>query len=63
MPFGTDATLVLIQGDQMTSFKLEDEFVEVSYSQRNEDFEAEAIFVGHGISALSLAGMITKTST
>jgi len=48
---GTDATLVSIQGDQTTSFKLEDEFVGVSYSQLTEDFEAEAIFVGHGISA------------
>lgn len=48
---GSDATLDMIKGNQTTSFKLDEEFVGVSYSQRAEDFEAEAIFVGHGITA------------
>ena len=48
---GPDATLVSIKGDEKSSFKLEDEFVGISQTQRSEDFDAEAIFVGHGITA------------
>lgn len=48
---GKDATLASVKGNEATPFKIEDEFVGVSYSQKTEDFEAEAIFVGHGISA------------
>ena len=32
-------------------FKLEDEFAGTSKTQRSEDFDAEAIFLGHGITA------------
>lgn len=46
-----DATLAMIKGSDSTPFKLDEEFVGVSYSQQSEDFDAEAIFVGHGISA------------
>ncbi len=41
----------MIQGGKSTPFKLEEEFVGMSHTQRSEDFDAEAIFVGHGISA------------
>ena len=48
---GSEATLDMIKGEVTTSFKLDEEFVGVSYSQRVEDFETDAIFVGHGITA------------
>jgi Zn-dependent M28 family amino/carboxypeptidase len=48
---GADATLAMLKGPDARSFKLDEEFVGVSYSQQNEDFEAEAVFVGHGITA------------
>ncbi len=48
---GKDATLSFVKGTGATPLKLEDEFVGVSYSQKTEEFEADAIFVGHGISA------------
>ena len=48
---GPDATLASIKGNDTAAFKLEDEFVGTTYSQRNEDFEADAVFVGHGITA------------
>lgn len=48
---GPKATLAIVKGDALTSFKLEDEFVGVSRTQVTEDFDAEAIFCGHGITA------------
>ncbi|QVL34279.1 M28 family peptidase [Telmatocola sphagniphila] len=44
-------TLSFSKGNDITLLKLEDEFAGMSYSQKDEDFEAEAIFVGHGITA------------
>src|SRR5437870_6572383 len=48
---GPKATLAFVKGDQTTAFKLEDEFAGVSKTQQSEDFDAEAIFLGHGITA------------
>src|SRR5688572_8817784 len=48
---GPKATLAMTRNGETTPFKIEDEFAGVSYSQRSEAFDAEAIFVGHGISA------------
>jgi Zn-dependent M28 family amino/carboxypeptidase len=49
---GPKATLAFTKPDRTTiEFKLEDEFAGVSKSQQSEDFDAEAIFVGHGITA------------
>ena len=48
---GPTATLAFTKGDQTTAFKLEDEFAGVSKTQQSEDFDAEAIFLGHGITA------------
>lgn len=48
---GPTATLSFTKGDKSTSFKIEDEFAGVSKSQQSEDFDAEAIFLGHGITA------------
>src|SRR6516165_7502713 len=45
---GPKATLAVIKNDQTVAFKLEDEFVGVSKTQQSEDFDAEAIFLGHG---------------
>ncbi|MBI3823005.1 MAG: M28 family peptidase [Planctomycetes bacterium] len=45
------ATLSFTKNGQTTAFKIEDEFAGVSKSQQAEDFDAEAIFVGHGITA------------
>ena len=41
----------MTNGVELTPFKLEDEFVGVSKTQQSEDFDAEAIFLGHGITA------------
>lgn len=46
-----DATLHYIKDDKSQSLRLEDEFVGVTHLQQSVDFEGEAIFVGHGISA------------
>jgi Zn-dependent M28 family amino/carboxypeptidase len=46
-----DATLEMIQGKDKIPFKLEEDFAGYPHTQQSEDFEAEAIFVGHGISA------------
>ena len=48
---GPKATLAAIKGDQTIAFKLEDEFAGVSRSQVTEDFDADAVFLGHGITA------------
>jgi Zn-dependent M28 family amino/carboxypeptidase len=48
---GPTATLAMVKGNDTTSFKLLDEFAGVSKSQQSEDFDAEAIFCGHGITA------------
>jgi Zn-dependent M28 family amino/carboxypeptidase len=48
---GPTATLAFTKGDQTTAFKIEDEFAGVSKTQQPEDFDAEAIFLGHGITA------------
>ena len=48
---GAKATLQAMQGDKVTAFKYEDEFVGQALTQQPEDFEAEAIFLGHGITA------------
>ncbi len=45
------AKLAMILGNKYTPFKLEDEFAGVSKTQVSEDFDAQAIFVGHGITA------------
>jgi Zn-dependent M28 family amino/carboxypeptidase len=46
-----DATLKMVKGNETTSFKLDEEFVGVTHTQRSEDFDGDAIFVGHGITA------------
>lgn len=48
---GDGSTLEMIKGNETTSIKFDEEFVGVSYTQQSEDFDAEAIFVGHGITA------------
>ncbi len=48
---GPKATLAFVRGAEKTAFKLEDEFAGVSRTQQSEDFDAEAIFLGHGITA------------
>jgi hypothetical protein len=48
---GPKATLAMVKGGETTPFKIEDEFAGVSQSQKSEDFDADAIFVGHGITA------------
>lgn len=48
---GPKATLTAIKGDEAIAFKLEEEFVGTSKTQQPEDFEAEAVFLGHGITA------------
>jgi Zn-dependent M28 family amino/carboxypeptidase len=48
---GPKATLAFSKGEQTTAFKLEDEFAGTTKTQQSEDFEADAIFCGHGITA------------
>lgn len=48
---GPDLSLQMINKEENIPFKLSEEFVGVSYSQKSEDFQADAVFVGHGISA------------
>jgi Zn-dependent M28 family amino/carboxypeptidase len=48
---GRGATLAAVKGGETISFVLEDEFVGQSKTQQTEDFDAEAIFLGHGITA------------
>jgi Zn-dependent M28 family amino/carboxypeptidase len=48
---GPGASLAAIKGNDSISFKLGDEFVGQSLTQQSEDFDAEAIFLGHGINA------------
>ncbi len=48
---GPKATLAFTKGGATTAFMLEDEFAGVSKTQQSEDFDAEAIFLGHGITA------------
>lgn len=45
------ATLGFVNQGETVPFKIEDEFAGVSYSQQSEDFEADAVFCGHGITA------------
>jgi hypothetical protein len=48
---GAGATLAATKGEQRIEFALEEEFAGQSKSQQSEDFDAEAVFVGHGITA------------
>jgi Zn-dependent M28 family amino/carboxypeptidase len=48
---GPKATLSAVKGPRTVDFALEEEFVGTSYTQQTEDFDAEAIFLGHGITA------------
>lgn len=48
---GPKATLAFTKGNETTAFKLEDEFAGTCKTQQSEDFEADAIFLGHGITA------------
>jgi Zn-dependent M28 family amino/carboxypeptidase len=48
---GPKATLSAVKGDQTIAFRLEEEFAGTSKTQQSEDFDAEAIFLGHGITA------------
>jgi Zn-dependent M28 family amino/carboxypeptidase len=50
---GPKATLSAtgIKSNKFINFKLEDDFAGTSKTQQSEDFDAEAIFVGHGITA------------
>ncbi len=45
------ATLAASKGDKTVAFAFGDEFVGQCQSQKSEDFEADAIFLGHGITA------------
>jgi Zn-dependent M28 family amino/carboxypeptidase len=48
---GSKATLSATKGGDTIDFRLDEEFVGQSQTQQTEDFDAEAIFVGHGITA------------
>ena len=48
---GPKASLEMAKGKESFPFKIEDEFAGTSKTQQAEDFDAEAIFVGHGITA------------
>lgn len=48
---GPKATLAAIRGEEEVRFKLADEFAGTALTQQSEDFEADAIFCGHGITA------------
>lgn len=48
---GQGATVELVKGANVSPLKMEDEFAGTNNTQENEDFEGDAIFVGHGISA------------
>ena len=48
---GPKATLAATKGNETINFKIEDEFAGFSKTQQSEDFDAEAIFLGHGITA------------
>lgn len=48
---GTDATLELTKGCETKVFKFDDEFVGVNHTQQAEEYEGDAVFVGHGITA------------
>jgi Zn-dependent M28 family amino/carboxypeptidase len=48
---GPGATLSAIKGDHKIDFRLEEEFVGHSKTEQPEDFDAEAVFLGHGITA------------
>lgn len=49
---GNDSTLAALKGNEKIDFALEEEFVGQGRSQQPvEDFDAEAIFLGHGIVA------------
>lgn len=48
---GAELSLDAIGGNKTTSFKILDEFVGINNTQQSEDFDAEAVFVGHGITA------------
>ncbi|MBM4068178.1 MAG: M28 family peptidase [Planctomycetes bacterium] len=48
---GPKARLAAIKGEESVAFKLGDEFAGTALTQQPEDFEAEAIFCGHGITA------------
>jgi Zn-dependent M28 family amino/carboxypeptidase len=41
----------MLNGKDAVPFKLEEEFAGVNQTQRSEDFDGEAVFVGHGITA------------
>lgn len=46
------ATLSATKGDQHLGFRIEEEFAGFSHSQQaSEEFDAEAVFLGHGITA------------
>lgn len=46
-----EATLEIIKGGSNVGLRMEEEFVGVTHCQRDERFDAEAVFVGHGITA------------
>lgn len=47
-----DSTLTAAAGSKSTSFKWQDDFVGATHRQRTEqEFEAEAVFAGHGIAS------------
>src|SRR4051794_5758041 len=48
---GRNATLAIVKGEEAMPLKIEEEFTGVSKTQQTEDFDAEAIFLGHGITA------------
>ncbi len=48
---GPGTTLHISKGASNLPLKLEEDFAGVSHTQKSEDFEGEALFVGHGISA------------
>jgi Zn-dependent M28 family amino/carboxypeptidase len=48
---GAQATLSATKGNDRIEFRLEDEFAGQSKTQQPEDFDAEAVFLGHGIVA------------
>jgi tricorn protease len=48
---GPKATLTAVNGDQKIAFQLRDDFAGLCNTQQSEDFDAEAIFLGHAITA------------
>lgn len=48
---GTGIAFEMVRNQEVTPLQFDEEIVGINHTQRSEDFEAEAVFVGHGITA------------